>query len=562
MSIFDNLKSYILRKLSITKLNTTPNNPRMVFLGSERNVLIFRALENKTWYYGNSDDLLAFFSGSLVSSFLTDPIYFRNKRGYYWSVSATEQQLKRVHSGVPNAICNTMSGIVGVPRFKLEDSKKQERLEKILEKNNFDSLVVQTSTPLTLAVGWGAFKINIRKDLSDMPIIEFYTGENVEFVKECGILQGVIFRDYYRIKDKLYAVVEVRRKDKDKSYIETQVYETTGDYYDQNAYGTKVNPSEVEGLEQYADNNRVLGINDILAVPSIIFHDSNNPNYGRSIYAGKQDLFDDLDQCISQRSQTIRVSTPVEYYNTQVLGTSANGEQQLPNKFNRQFIQKTDIPNGDGQSKSDDIITTQPNLHLEQYNLAEQSLCNEIFSGFISPASMGIDIAKKDNAEAQREKEKCTIQTRKTIIIQQTQMYKQLANLLLKVDDYMQTGKLPNKDYDISVSFDEFANPSFENQLETLGKAWSNGEISTDKYIELLWRDKMTDEEKAEEKAKLENMRNKDNLEIGELEEDVEHESDVGTNLRPKEDENKERKDITTKFNSGDLFKSRKKKVV
>ena len=72
----------------------------------------------------------------------------------------------------------------------------------------------------------------------------------------------------------------------------------------------------------------------------------------------------------------------------------------------------------------------------------------------------------------------------------------------------------------------------------------------------------MTDEEKAEEKAKLENNRNKDNLEIGELEEDVEHESDVGANLRPKENENKERKDITTTSNSGDLFKSRKKKVV
>ena len=61
-----------------------------------------------------------------------------------------------------------------------------------------------------------------------------------------------------------------------------------------------------------------------------------------------------------------------------------------------------------------------------------------------------------------------------------------------------------DKHRDISVKFDEFANPSFENELEVLGNAWDKGLISTDKYLELLWGDTLSDEEIAKEKIYLE----------------------------------------------------------
>ena len=55
------------------------------------------------------------------------------------------------------------------------------------------------------------------------------------------------------------------------------------------------------------------GYMKILGVPTRIFHDPSDVNYGRSILAGKIDLFDDLDQALSQASQTVKVSTPVSY---------------------------------------------------------------------------------------------------------------------------------------------------------------------------------------------------------------------------------------------------------
>ena len=39
-----------------------------------------------------------------------------------------------------------------------------------------------------------------------------------------------------------------------------------------------------------------------------------NKGLWKSIFSGKIDLFDDLDQSLSQRSQTSRVSTPVSIF--------------------------------------------------------------------------------------------------------------------------------------------------------------------------------------------------------------------------------------------------------
>jgi hypothetical protein len=135
--------------------------------------------------------------------------------------------------------------------------------------------------------------------------------------------------------------------------------------------------------------------------------------------------------------------------------------------------------------------------------------------------------AKKDNAEAQREKEKVTIMTRNNIIDSQVDILKNLLNLALCLQEYVTTGTISILEYEISVTFNEFANPSFENELNTLYPVWSGGGISTRKYVDLIWGDKLSDKEKDEEIAWLDNQRDKDNLTLG----DFEDEGEIGTNL-------------------------------
>ena len=81
---------------------------------------------------------------------------------------------------------------------------------------------------------------------------------------------------------------------------------------------------ELEGIRSIEIPN----LNKILGVPSKFFFDPLNKNYGRSIFAGKIDLFDDLDQCLSQDSNSVRRSTVIEYFNTDFLERDTRGLQE------------------------------------------------------------------------------------------------------------------------------------------------------------------------------------------------------------------------------------------
>lgn len=269
-------------------------------------------------------------------------------------------------------------------------------------------------------------------------------------------------------------------------------------------------------------------------MPCKFFYDPLNKNYGRSIFAGKIDLFDDLDQILSQDSQTVRVSTPVEYYPVDVLERNGNGQPIMPKVYNRQFLKKETAPNGDGVTDGT-IQTTQPQLNFQQYSLDAQDKLGYILTGLLSPATMGIDIAKKDNAEAQREKEKVTIMTRNNIIASETKIIKELMSIALDLQEYIDTGSITqSKEHEIDINFNEFANPSFESEIQILGSAWSNGELSTERYVKMLWDGKLSDEEMAKEIQYLEENKSKDNLMMG----DFENENAVGDSLQEVEEGN------------------------
>ena len=110
--------------------------------------------------------------------------------------------------------------------------------------------------------------------------------------------------------------------------------------------------------------------------------------------------------------------------------------------------------------------------------------------------------------------------------------------MLLMAQDYIDFGKFNDTTYDISVKYDEFANPSFESELQVLGPAWSNGQISTERYAQLLWAGKLSDEELLKEIAWLDENKKQDDFDLNKL---MEHENEVnnGTGLqesRPEEE--------------------------
>ena len=63
--------------------------------------------------------------------------------------------------------------------------------------------------------------------------------------------------------------------------------------------------------------------------------------------------------------------------------------------------------------------------------------------------------------------------------------------------------KVPIKELEVEVPFGEYANPSFESQVETVSKAKTGGIMSIEASVDELYGDSKDDEWKAEEVARL-----------------------------------------------------------
>lgn len=508
----DKIRQRVLRFLHLDHLADNPNSERYTYITDIDEIKRAQLDECRVWYIGDSNELLNYYTNQSAYGFAKNPIYNRNKGQYFWGISPTENSIKRVHSGIPHAIVDTLNAAIGVPEVSAIENGKLYDLSELVRRTQFRKIISQEQMPLTMAEGWGALKVVIYPDkkVSDWPTVQFYEAKDVEFVVKCGITVGIIYKDYYKKDGKDYLLVETRRiNDEGNSAIEYELFRLK-----KNDEVEPVSLSEIPELSKLQDVE-IKGYKKIFGVPCRFFFDPQNKDYGRSIFAGKIDLFDDLDQSLSQRSQTSRVSTPIEYYSPDVLERNGSGRPLMPKVYNRQFIMKPSIPDGDGKVDND-VQTTQPTLNFDQYTQEQRAILDFILTGLLSPATMGIDVSKKDNADAQREKEKVTIMTRNSIIESETEIVKSLVELIMVAKEYMDTGGIPLVGRDVSVKFSEFASPTFENMSKVLTPMLSQGAISPKMFVSKLYGDSLSKEEREEEQASLTARQSQDNMGLAE----------------------------------------------
>lgn len=148
------------------------------------------------------------------------------------------------------------------------------------------------------------------------------------------------------------------------------------------------------------------------------------------------------------------------------------------------------------------ISTEQPDIPHDSYLASYVTALDLCLQGIISPSTLGIDTKKLDNAEAQREKEKTTLYTRNAIVeaLQET-----LPNVVsAAVNAYNILIGQQVEDVKVDIPFGEYANPSFESQVETLAKARPGVALmSVEAQVEELYGDSRDDEWKQEEIARL-----------------------------------------------------------
>ena len=347
-----------------------------------------------------------------------------------------------------------------------------------------------------MVVGDGAFFINIDRDLSDYPIIEFIDGRNIEFERKANRIISITARKYYRHKNKGYMLTDKRStklittkngKKKRVSTIEYHLYELEGIDTDEVKQEVKIDTiPQTKGLKDWVDNNYCFyGIDKMLAVPCV-FRYNKNTKRGESFYAGKLDLFDDLDQSKSQKSNVTKLSTPVDYIPEELIDYDDDGNPMTPNRYDRRYLVVKGDRNSVGQN-TNQVITTQPDLNFEQYTNQELDILSDALMGLMSPSTLGIDVAKKDNADAQREKEKITLITRDFLIDSESTILKTLFKLVLQVHDYMLNPEGEIGEYDITINYPDYANPSFESKLSVLTPAYVSGAMSAKQFVNELW---------------------------------------------------------------------------
>lgn len=527
-------KDYIrLKTLGITGLIDTSIDPivranRYLFVNDISEVKKERLEEYIIWYLGDSDRLKNFFTRANSIDYNTDPLYNENKKSYFWAVASTEHDIKRTHSGHPRNIVDTLVYIMSIPNIKYErpgsDSESgklvNDNLQKILKANHFKQQISQKSRPMTLVEGWGAWKINWDKSLSQYPILLYYRADRVDFIYQSNQLRAIIYKDFFQdAEGQNYILYETRRLG-DYTDPKTKVTSTSlfieKDLYLESKSGTLI-PKKLDSLPQLKDVQPLLVISNFrhfLGYPNIFYSDVSEEFYGRSIFTGKTDIFDDLDQCMSQSANAVRRSTVHEYFNTLYLETDpATGLPIQPDAFDRKYIKFAGAQGGDGASASQSPVqVVQPQVYFAQYSDEEKNLLLNAIAGIMSPAAMGIDIAKKDNAADTREKNQTTIFTRNNLLDEEGPVFEHVCSDLLVAYDLMNLKpgeQLKCKEYEISVQYAEFASDSFEKKLETIQTGWAGGLLSDEMAVDMLYGDSISKEVRKRELDFLQSERKK-----------------------------------------------------
>ena len=430
------------------------------------------AIKNRLWYRGDSEELTQLY-GQMPGD-----------RTRFWAATSTPGlEIRKIHTGLPGMITDVLASIVIADMNEIEiTAGRKTEWDEIAEDNSFNELVSDALTE-TLYIGDGAFKISFDTILSKYPIIEFYPGDKIDIVYDRGRIKEIIFKTVYEHDRKEYLLQE-----------------TYGNKYINYTLQCGDKDVELTAIPQTAGLKPVTWQDNFcMAVPFKIFKSSKWKGRGKSIFDGKIDSFDSFDEAWSQWMDALRKNRTKEYIPEDMLPRNPNtGEVLKPNAFDNSYI-KTDSPMSEKATKEIKLI--QGDIPHESYLSTYITALDLCLQGLISPSTLGIDVKKLDNAEAQREKEKATLYTRNKIV-------EALQNTLPKViDTVIKSWDTWNKkaveDLEVEVPFGEYANPSFESQVETVGKGKTQGIMSIEACVEELYGDSKDDDWKAEEIKRL-----------------------------------------------------------
>ncbi|MCO7122038.1 capsid protein [Ihubacter massiliensis] len=466
-----------LRNLMFKMLKIKPAIERKIVI---KEPLSFQGnvLKNQIWYRGDPAELEQFFKQAAV--------YDVDKTRFWASVPY--RKVRKIHSGIVSIVIDRFKDIVVSDLDDIsfgeegENCPLKDEWEEIAKDNEFDG-VIGSAVAGALSSGDGAFKISVDRE-NRYPTIDFYESDRVDFIRSGRKVSEVKFYTKYEAGTKEYNLEETYGR----GYVRYKLFDESG---------KELPLNEIEETKELADTN--FNGDFMMAVPLIIFTSSKWPGRGKALFDAKTDNLDALDEVISQWLDAVRMGRVKRYIPEDLVPRDPHtGELIEPNAFDNDYIAIGALKTEGAQDKID---ISQPQISYEAYVNSYMSYLDLVLQGVISPSTLGIDLKKTDNAESQREKEKITLHTRNKIIDAMNKVIPQLVETTMKVYDLMY--KQVAGDYEVSIKFGEYASPDFDSTVDVVGKAKNFAIMSTEKAVDELYGDTMTEDEKAEEVRRI-----------------------------------------------------------
>ncbi|CAK7069971.1 hypothetical protein [Tissierella sp.] len=466
----------VIRSMVMKALNIEPAQDNTISI-KESLSHAGTVLRNRIWYRGDPSELDQFFK-----KMATDDV---GKSRFWAAVPSADSSIRKFHSGLPGEMVDKLADIVIADLDNIGLSE-QDLWDEIAKENKFNDELLGDAIKDTLIEGDGAFKFSVDEEISEYPIIEFYSGSDVDYTSKRGRLQEVIFYAYYAHDKETYRLEEIYGK----GFIDYKLYDKNN---------KEVPLSKVPEISHLS---KITYSGDfIMAVPMKFFKSPKFVNRGNSLYERKSDNFDALDEVISQWIDAIRAGRVKNYIPEDLVPKDPKtGAVMRPNPFDNQFVK---VGSSLKEESKDQIDQKQADIKYEAFVQSYASTLDMCLQGIISPSTLGIDLKKTDNAEAQREKEKTTLYTRGKILDVLNEVIPLLVDITLKVYDTMKGQNPGEYQENITVSFGEYASPDFDSTVEVVGKAKSYGIMSLEQAIEELYGDTWTDKEKALEVQRI-----------------------------------------------------------
>lgn len=434
-------------------------------------------VKNNIWFRGKSNELEQLYKQ------IED-----NKTSFWASVPSVGMGINKKHSGLPKLMLNTIANII-IDNFngvESEDTVALEEWKKIEKENKFYSKMLKKIIRETMAIGDGAVRFSFDESISKFPIIEWFTGDKVDFVYKRGRLIELVFKTYYEKNNKSYLLKEHRGY----GYV---TYELLDD-------NKKVPLDTIDELKELEDLEFDKSV--MWAIPIMFDESTTFEGRGESKFEGKYDVFDALDEILSQWIEAIRLGKAIRYIPDKLCPKDPfTGETLAANPFDNQYIQtESDM----AENSKNQIQVEQADIPSDKYVESYITYLGIALQGIISPSTLGVDVKKIQDANAsyERQMEKTTLTTRQGIIDVLMEFIPQVINTAISMKKQLNE-QYDGKNVEFEVKFGEYDSPSFDSQIDTVTKAKNGGIMSIETSVDELYGDSKDDKWKKEEVARL-----------------------------------------------------------